>query len=370
MFLNHLAIGIENKEEDQDPCANNFCGPFSNQRNIGSQCQCSCLPGYIGSPPGCRPECIVSSDCPQNKACLNQKCTDPCDGRCGLSSRCTVISHHPICSCPPNFEGDPFVSCTKKDPRPEITVPPLPVHPCYPSPCGPNAACKPLGDTPMCSCVPGYKGAPPNCRPECVINDECSKSQACVNNKCVDPCSGACGVDAECSVRNHLAVCKCRAGYQGDPFRRCTKVPPPVQPVEAPQDPCYPSPCGANTDCKSNRRGFGGAARATCLCVKGYFGDPYGSGGCRPECTTNTDCPANLACSNDLKCVDPCRNVCGLEAKCQVVNHIATCTCRPGFQGDPFTQCTQIPGIWPRTFCAFKITLTYTHTHMYISAAS
>ena len=331
-----LAIGIEDKD-DQDPCADNFCGSFSHQRRGGDQCSCSCLEGYIGSPPNCRPQCIVSSDCSQNKACLNQKCADPCEGRCGLSSRCTVISHHPICSCPPNYEGDPFVSCTKKEPLPEIQVPPLPIHPCYPSPCGPNSACKPLGDTPMCTCKPGYKGAPPNCQPECIINDECGKSEACVNKKCLNPCAGACGVSAECHVRNHLAICKCPKGYQGDPFRQCTRVPE-VQPIEAaPQDPCYPSPCGSNTNCKSRRNG------ATCLCVRGYLGDPYG-GGCRPECTTNTDCPANKACGN-LKCVDPCSNVCGLEAKCQVVNHIATCSCRPGYRGDPFTQCTLIPGI-------------------------
>jgi hypothetical protein len=35
---------------------------------------------------------------------------------------------------------------------------------------------------------------------------------------------------------------------------------------------------------------------------------------------------------------------CGINAKCQVVNHIATCTCRNGHRGDPFSQCTPIPG--------------------------
>jgi hypothetical protein len=45
-----------------------------------------------------------------------------------------------------------------------------------------------------------------------------------------------------------------------------------------------------------------------------------------------------------LKCIDPCVGTCGINAKCQVVNHIATCTCRNGHRGDPFSQCTPIPG--------------------------
>jgi len=276
---------------------------------------------------------VVSSECSQDKACLNQRCEDPCPGRCGVNARCNVISHHPICSCLPDYEGDPFRNCQKK---PATIIPPIqPTDPCFPNPCGPNSACRPLGSTPMCSCNPGYQGSPPNCRPECVINDECPKTQACVQQKCKEPCDGACGLNADCTVRNHVAICKCRPGYDGDPFRQCTKVPEVIQPIEAPRDPCYPSPCGANAECQSNQRA------ASCTCIRGYFGDPYSQ--CRPECTTNTECPANKACSN-LKCVDPCINICGVDARCQVINHIATCTCNPGYRGDPFRQCSQIPG--------------------------
>lgn len=74
---------------------------------------CSCLNGYIGTPPSCRPECVVSSECSQNKACVNQKCVDPCIGTCGLNTRCQVVNHNPICSCSPGFTGDPFASCHK-----------------------------------------------------------------------------------------------------------------------------------------------------------------------------------------------------------------------------------------------------------------
>lgn len=61
----------------------------------------------------CRPECKISSECPQDKACINLKCSDPCPGTCGLSARCQVVNHNPICSCLPGFTGDPFLRCTK-----------------------------------------------------------------------------------------------------------------------------------------------------------------------------------------------------------------------------------------------------------------
>jgi hypothetical protein len=53
----------------------------------------------------------VSSECPQNRACVNQKCVDPCPGTCGLNARCEVINHSPICSCQAGFTGDPFTRC-------------------------------------------------------------------------------------------------------------------------------------------------------------------------------------------------------------------------------------------------------------------
>lgn len=65
----------------------------------------------MGSPPSCRPECVVSSECPTNRACVNQKCADPCPGICGQNARCETINHSPICSCNQRYTGDPFVRC-------------------------------------------------------------------------------------------------------------------------------------------------------------------------------------------------------------------------------------------------------------------
>lgn len=72
---------------------------------------CRCLTNYNGSPPFCRPECTVNSDCPNTKACVNERCIDPCPGSCGLNSACNIINHVPNCVCRPGYEGDAFVKC-------------------------------------------------------------------------------------------------------------------------------------------------------------------------------------------------------------------------------------------------------------------
>lgn len=109
--------------------------------------------------------------------------------------------------------------------------PPIPVvspviHPCLPSPCGLNAQCKEIGDMPSCSCLPGYIGNPPNCRPECLLNSECTSNLACIREKCRDPCPGSCGTSALCSVINHTPICTCPEGFTGDPFTSCFPKPP------------------------------------------------------------------------------------------------------------------------------------------------
>jgi len=103
------------EEKVTDPCQPSPCGPFSQCRVVNGHAVCSCQPEYIGAPPTCHPECMVSSDCTQDKACINQKCRDPCPGTCGLSAKCQVLNHNPICSCPPGFTGDPFLRCQPQE---------------------------------------------------------------------------------------------------------------------------------------------------------------------------------------------------------------------------------------------------------------
>ena len=100
--------------EADDPCEPNPCGSYSTPPvRRDSRCDCSCLPGMVGSPPNCRPECLRNTDCPTDKACKNQKCIDPCPGLCGRNANCNVRNHIPYCICQTGYIGDPFTSCQK-----------------------------------------------------------------------------------------------------------------------------------------------------------------------------------------------------------------------------------------------------------------
>lgn len=69
------------------------------------------MPNFIGSPPNCRPECVVSSECPANLACVEKKCSNPCLTACGVNANCNVINHSPICVCKQGLTGNPFTTC-------------------------------------------------------------------------------------------------------------------------------------------------------------------------------------------------------------------------------------------------------------------
>lgn len=321
-FVNCRIAEIDS-ERKRDVCTPSPCGPNSQCRNINEHAVCSCIQGFIGTPPQCRPECVVSSECAPTQACVNQKCVDPCRGACGRNARCEVFNHSPICSCKPGETGDPFRSC-QLIPVEAIAKDEGPRDPCVPSPCGPNSQCRANADTPSCQCILGYVGSPPNCRPECVINADCPSQHACINNKCVDPCPGSCGTNAECHVISHTVSCICPPSYIGNPFVQCI-----IRQTE-PINPCEPSPCGSNAEC-TQRNGVG-----SCRCIEDYRGNPYE--GCRPECVLSSDCVADRACIGN-KCKDPCPGICGLNAECSTVNHVPTCICISGYTGDPFTSC-------------------------------
>ena len=111
----------------------------------------------------------------------------------------------------------------------------------------------------------------------CKSDDECPIKEACYNRECLDPCLfEKCGLNAECSVRNHRATCKCRQGYKGNPYERCRQY----------------------------------------------------------ECLSDPECADYLAC-RDEKCVDPCGD-CSINADCTARNHRAICECRLGYTGNPY----------------------------------
>lgn len=59
----------------------------------------------------CRPECVLNSECPLDRACVNQKCVNPCPASCGTFATCVVRNHSPICACRQSYTGDPFTRC-------------------------------------------------------------------------------------------------------------------------------------------------------------------------------------------------------------------------------------------------------------------
>lgn len=176
---------------------------------------------FIGSPPYCRPECVSNSECAGNKACINQKCQDPCAASiCATNAECHVINHTPMCVCAPGYSGDPFSYCDII--RADV---PETLNPCQPSPCGSNAHCSERNGAGACQCLPDYFGNPyEGCRLECILNSDCPANKACMQNKCKDPCPGICGQNAECHVLNHLPSCLCYISYTGDPYKYCSPI--------------------------------------------------------------------------------------------------------------------------------------------------
>lgn len=194
------------------PCANNA------QCNNGV---CTCLAGLQGDPYTlCRPECVLNSDCPRDKACLRSKCANPCDGTCAPNAVCTVYNHLPMCTCPAGMEGNAFIQC-----RPVVQHEPVEeYHGCRPSPCGSFAQCREINNQAVCSCLPGYIGSPPTCHPECVVNSDCPSNEACSNQKCIDPCPGSCGVNSQCRVVQHNPICNCLPRYTGNALVNCYPI--------------------------------------------------------------------------------------------------------------------------------------------------
>ena len=230
------------EEDRNDACRrlSTFCGQFAScKTDRRGKALCECLPGHIGQPPLCHPECKSNYDCPGNQACINDKCEDSCQGACGVNAQCQVVDHNPRCFCPPSYSGDPYDTC---QPLKDIFKPPTtttiinatnktkddqPKNPC--STCGPNSKCQidDDGNNERCVCLDNYIGDPlTGCRPECLLNTDCPKTKACVSGKCLDPCPNTCGVNAICTVTNHFTICSCEVGFSGDAFKSCSPTVP------------------------------------------------------------------------------------------------------------------------------------------------
>ncbi|XP_031638054.1 adhesive plaque matrix protein 2-like [Contarinia nasturtii] len=352
------------KETPINPCLPSPCGANSICHGKNDTASCECLPEYSGNPyEGCRLECELSIHCDANLACIRKKCVDPCLGVCGSNADCQVVKHTPNCVCRPGFTGDSYRYCSPIDGYDEH-LDKVKKDNCHPSPCAQNAQC----NNGVCSCLPGMQGDPYTlCKHECYLNSDCLRDNACIRNKCVNPCeSTRCAENANCYVYNHLPVCVCPSGTEGNPYQHCTKIGQnePLPPVviggcrqypcgnnslctksnvdstaQSPLkddylDSCLRDPCGPYSECRPNGDCY------ICNCLPDFIGQPPN---CKPECVLSADCGLQEACVN-RKCVDPCTlDVCGTNAECKVKKHTPSCRCGNGFSGDPFISCNPIP---------------------------
>jgi hypothetical protein len=125
-----IEVGCSSDDEcaSNQACRNracvNPCG-FDNPCASTAQCtvdnhrpNCKCPPGMTGDPysrciPIQRGECQHDVDCPDNRACIENQCLDPCivHSPCGKSAVCETTSHRPVCRCPSGWAGDPHTEC-------------------------------------------------------------------------------------------------------------------------------------------------------------------------------------------------------------------------------------------------------------------
>lgn len=317
----------------------------------------SCVPVETNITPGC----VRDDECDSQEACVNRICMNPCD--CGRGAECFLSGHRPICRCPEGLIGNPQIACV--DPGcqsdsecldTETCVEGTCINPCLLNdPCGANVQCFPQTHQANCRCNEGFDGDPfQGCIAiGCRTDPECSLDRACRNRDCINPCltDNPCVTNADCLVSEHLAQCRCRFGYTGDPYQACVPFAEPecVEDKDCPTDQicldekCVAacatlSPCVAPATCRLVDSSP--IRTLICLCPDGYVTDDVG--GCRTlppivsGCERDDECLQDTACINAV-CRDPC--ACGLNARCDIVEHRPVCVCQPGFYGDPKVAC-------------------------------
>ncbi|CAG2055426.1 unnamed protein product, partial [Timema podura] len=367
-------------------CRTNGCGSNAECLREGAVFLCRCLPGTSGRPDvECRAENACSSDydCPNEKACVNSQCTEPCSlrGACGENALCRVVLHKPRCSCPQCYVGMPHEACTP-DPKCDTdSRPNLPGtgcardsdcadhHACNRAAaecqdpcriantfaCDANKKCEVQRHKPMCVCKSGFvvnDVGELTCAPdqvECARDQECASNLACIESKCQNPCTALrklpCSLDKTCDVLDHKPVCICTKDCNptlsiclrdhGCPAHlacrgyRCV-------------DPCSNVTCTDDAPCYVEEH------KPVCkFCPQGYVTDSkYGclkagessSTSAPVRCTLDAECTDSKACIRG-ECVDPCTNLCGNGSQCKAQAHRPICYCLEGHHGNPLIEC-------------------------------
>lgn len=294
------------------------CGPgakcFNKVGALGGGYDCRCPLGTVGDPfVGCFPEqpqknCLQDSDCPSDKNCINSQCRDACavENRCGQNAQCYVENHQRKCKCRSGFVGNPVDVC-----RPIIDC-------SSDSNCPGNLAC--LSDR-RCGCPANFNRVLDYCTnrlTNCSTNSPCPDNQECIY-------SGS-----------ESGFCVCPRGFRANSDGSCRDV----------NECSNQLTCGPNTQCVNLPGSY------KCICNPGYSGeDPYRDG-CQIQskeqdsekgCSSDSDCPLTKKCDYATRsCVDACSTKdtkCGINAICSANNHMMTCTCPSGYEGNPYKHC-------------------------------
>ncbi|PNF25788.1 hypothetical protein B7P43_G12126 [Cryptotermes secundus] len=291
---------------DINECLENPCHSTAICKNSPGSFSCQCPDGLVGDPvkAGCRKpgDCFTHSDCPSTASCVDNRCRNPCENpdACGRNAECLPTAHTALCRCPAQTRGDAKVECVQL---------------------------------------------------ECADSNDCTPSKACIDSRCVDPCSlpNVCGQNAHCLPLNHVGVCSCYSGYTGNPQLGCVTV----------------QYCSTNSQCPAGTRCNSGICTSECTSARECISDQLCiQGVCQPTCKSNYSCPAFQFCQNSIcvkevrcqtdydcsdtetcienavgqaECLNACDGpiLCGRNAECTAQHHQSLCSCKTGYHGNP-----------------------------------
>lgn len=325
---------------DVNECKENrqVCGYGAECVNLPGGFECHCPTGYGGDPYNglCSPaqkRCISDNECSANEKCVQpgecvcpppffmdsqdgNKCKNPCERYpCGINAKCTP-SDPPKCMCETGYKGDPFHGCVDVDE-------------CADRPCAYGAHCLNEKGGYKCVCPKGMTGDPyksgcilleGSTKAECITNNDCANTLACIEGACVSPCGTLlCGPNAYCEPDKHAAWCRCGVGFTESANGECVSM-------------CDGFSCGQGANCIVTANG------PTCKCVEGYIGNPFPGGKCTTDvCSATNPCQHPSVCING-RCKERCESIiCGVGATCDKSTN--KCVCDSFFVGNPDLLC-------------------------------
>ena len=183
-------------------------------------------------------ECESDSECPETDTCHNGQCISPCilDNRCAINAECYGVNHRANCKCTVGFFGNPEIHCERAECTNDYDCPQNLacknshcVNPCsVESPCAQNAICFVQNHHAACHCPEHMPVGNPHSycerrhEPECSKDIDCPSKLACIKEICVNPCTEfkPCFENARCSVLDTVPVrtmvCTCPSGWMTD----------------------------------------------------------------------------------------------------------------------------------------------------------